>query len=112
MDAGGGRLAREHDYGAHVDQLIRQVLLTSPGERVHRPEFGCGLRQLLFEPNAREAARLLQVAVLEALERWLGDVVEVEGVEVNATHERLDVTVVYRLRARDERRALDVEVPL
>ena len=38
-------------YQAHVDQMIRQVLLTNRGERIDLPEFGCGLRQLLFAPH-------------------------------------------------------------
>ena len=55
IDAGFGQAAQAA-YAAHVDQMIRQVLLTAPGERVDLPEFGCGLRRLLFAPHVRRAA--------------------------------------------------------
>jgi hypothetical protein len=40
----------------HIRDLIEQVLFTSPGERVNRPDFGSGLRQLVFAPNSDERA--------------------------------------------------------
>lgn len=112
IDAGRGRLAEEPDYPEHVEQMIRQVLLTSPGERINRPDFGCGIRRMVFAPNSQEAASLLQVTILQALERWLGDVIEVERVEAHAVHERLEVRIVYFLKARLERRYLNLEVTL
>ncbi len=45
--------AARTSYETHVDQMIRQVLLTSPGERADLPEFGCGLRRLLFRSEFR-----------------------------------------------------------
>ena len=44
------RLRQETDYEAYIRQLIRQVLLTAPGERINRPEFGAGVRRLVFAP--------------------------------------------------------------
>jgi len=50
IDPASGQAAQT-SYQAHVDQMIRQVLLTNRGERIDLPEFGCGLRQLLFAPD-------------------------------------------------------------
>ncbi|MET9761302.1 GPW/gp25 family protein [Streptomyces sp. NPDC006372] len=110
LDPADGTLAREADEAAHVDQLMRQVLLTDPGERVNRPDFGCGLRRMLFAPNDPAAAALVRVVVVEALERWLGQLVRVDDVEVRTGGDRVEVTVSYLLRARGERRFLNVEV--
>ena len=52
---GRGRVAGA-DEAAHVRQMIEQVLFTVPGERINRPEFGCGLQQLVFDPNSDELA--------------------------------------------------------
>ena len=72
IDAGLGRLAdRAQDYERHVEQLMMQVLLTAPGERINRPEFGCGVRRMVFAPNSDASASLAQVSVLQALDRWL-----------------------------------------
>jgi phage baseplate assembly protein W len=111
VDLEAGRLAQEPDYAAHVDQLIRQVLLTSPGERINRPDFGCGLRRMVFAPNSTTTASLLQVMVLEALQRWLTGVITVDQVRVLATDALLEVTVAYVIDARAERRFLNLAVP-
>lgn len=110
VDPQAGRLAQEPDYASHVEQLIRQVLLTSPGERINRPDFGCGLRRMVFAPNSDVTASLLQVLVLQSLERWLAGVITVGRVEVIANNELLEVRLSYLLDARGERRFLNIEV--
>ena len=72
IDAGLGQLSVESDYARHVEQMIKQVLFTAPGERINRPDFGCGLRRMVFAPNSEAAASLAQVTVYEALQTWLG----------------------------------------
>jgi len=82
----------------HVRDLIHQVLFTSPGERVNRPDFGCGLKQLVFLPNSDALAASTQQLVQGALLRWLEDVIVVESVTVDATDSTLAVTVIYTRR--------------
>ena len=65
--------AAQSPYATHVDQMIRQVLLTTPGERADLPEFGCGLRQLLFAPNSDALQATTQLIVQHSLSRWLGE---------------------------------------
>lgn len=89
-----GRSA-EHDPDDHIRDLIRQVLFTSPGERVNRPEFGCGLKQLVFMPNSDALATATQQLVHGALLRWLDELIVVERVDVQAVESRLEVTVAY-----------------
>ena len=112
IDAGLGRLAQEKDYPAHVEQLMRQVLFTNPGERINRPDFGCGIRRMVFAPNSESSASLAQVTVYQALEKWLGNLIKVDGVEVQAVEEVLEVKIAYFLKARQERRYLNLEVTL
>jgi len=112
IDAPLGRLQEETDYAAHVEQLIKQVLLTSPGERINRPDFGCGVKRMVFAPNSEVAARLAQVTILEALQRWLDPVITVNSVTVRALDEVLQILVAYTLKARQERRYLNLEVTL
>src|SRR4051812_34077535 len=75
--------AAQSPYGIHVDQMIRQVLLTSPGERVDLPEFGCGLRQLLFAPNTDALLSTTQLTVRRSLDRWLAGQIVVTDVQVS-----------------------------
>ena len=69
-------------YAAHVDQMIRQVLLTSPGERADLPDFGCGLRQLLFAPNSDALQATTQLLVQRSLSKWLGDQIHLQSCQV------------------------------
>lgn len=88
----------------HIRDLIFQVLFTSPGERVNRPEFGCGLKQLVFMPNSDALATATQQLVQGALHRWLQEVIAIERVTVQAVEAALEVTVVYVRRDTGQRR--------
>ncbi len=112
IDSGLGRLEREEDYARHVDQLVRQVLLTSPGERINRPDFGCGVKRMLFAPNSAVTASLAQVTIFQALNRWLSSVLVVGDVRVEAVEETLTIKVSYTLKARQEKRFLNLQVTL
>lgn len=79
----------------HVRDLIFQVLFTRPGERVNRPDFGCGIDQLVFAPASDALATSTQFLVQGALERWLADAIQVHRVEVAAGGARVTVEVVY-----------------
>src|SRR5437868_7072877 len=84
-----GQLKKETDYERYVAQLMRQVLLTSPGERVHRPDFGAGLRRMVFAPNDEATAGLLQTTIFQNLTRWLGDLISVDNISLQANDSRL-----------------------
>lgn len=99
---GRGRSAVTDDND-HVRDLIFQVLFTSPGERVNRPDFGCGLKQLIFMPNSDALAASTQAIVHGALQRWLERVIRAESVTVEAVEAQLKVTVVYTRRTTGER---------
>jgi len=84
--------------------------MTAPGERINRPEFGCGVRRMLFAPNSDVSASLAQVSVHQALDRWLGSTIRVDSVTVTAADATLTITVSYVLLARQQRRYLNLEV--
>ena len=92
----------ETDNDRHIRDLIEQVLFTAPGERVNHPDFGSGLLQLVFEPNGDELAITTQFLVQGALQQWLGDLIEVNDVQVLNQDSTLQVTVVYTVRRTRE----------
>jgi len=94
---GRGRTA-DADEATWIRGLVEQVLFTSPGERVMRPNFGSGLMQLVFAPNSPELAATTQFLVQGALQQWLGDLITVQAVEVAAEESTLRVTVRYVIR--------------
>ena len=92
-----GRTANT-DRNDHIRDLIYQVLFTSPGERVNRPDFGSGLLQLVFAPNSAELVTALEFTVQSALQQWLGEVIELETVEVTGEDAVIRVVVRYTVR--------------
>ena len=74
---GRGRTATTTDDD-HIRDMIEQLLFTNPGERVNRPDFGSGLLQMVFAPNSPELAAALQFTTQAALQRWLGDLIDLQ----------------------------------
>lgn len=81
IDAASGQGAQS-PYAAHVDEMIRQILLTTPGERADLPEFGCGLRRLLFAPNSDALQATTQLMVQRSLTQWIGNQINLQSVTV------------------------------
>jgi phage baseplate assembly protein W len=103
---GRGRTAEAENDDAHLRDMIEQVLFTVPGERVNRPDFGCGLLQLVFAPNSVELAATLQVLVQGALQQWLGDLLRIDEVQADTAGATLSVQVRYTvLRTQASRSA-------
>jgi phage baseplate assembly protein W len=98
-----GRTATAGDDD-HIRDMIEQLLFTNPGERINRPDFGSGLLQLVFAPNSPELAAALQFTVQAALQRWLGDVIDLQSLEVTSEDSTLRVTVQYVVRRTGEPR--------
>jgi len=88
----------------HMRDLIEQVLFTTPGERVNRPDFGSGLLQLVFEPNSPELAATLRFTTQAALQQWLGDLIQFEELAVESQDSQLHIRVRYVVRRTQERR--------
>lgn len=105
---GRGRTASTHPDD-HIRDLIEQVLFTTPGERVNRPDFGSGLMQLVFAPSSDELATAVQFLVQGALQQWLGDLIQVEAVEVESEESTLRVTVQYQVRRSQQRQVAQFE---
>jgi phage baseplate assembly protein W len=81
IDAASGQAARS-SYQDHVDQMIRQILLTDPGERVCLPDFGAGIRRLLFAPITAQLQATATMMITSALNTWLGNQITVSSVTV------------------------------
>ena len=91
---GRGRTAQA-DLSAYIRELIEQVLLTAPGERVMRPTFGSGVMQLVFAAASPEVAATTQFLVQGALQQWLSELISVDAVDVQAQDGTLLITVQY-----------------
>jgi phage baseplate assembly protein W len=96
FDASGRTATADDD--AHIREMIEQLLFTNPGERVNRPDFGSGLMQLVFAPNSPEIAAALQFTLRGAIQRWLGDLIELQDLQVTSVDSTLTIDLQYLRR--------------
>ncbi|MCX5001193.1 GPW/gp25 family protein [Streptomyces sp. NBC_00638] len=107
VDETGG-VAQARDDEQHLQGRIIQVLFTRPGERINQPDFGCGLFDLVFDPNNMIMAAAVEFSVGQALTRWLGGDLVVDAVDVAMEGDAVTVELAY-IRRRDlTRRAVRV----
>ncbi len=107
---GRGRTAQT-ELSGHIRDLIEQVLLTAPGERVMRPGFGSGVMQLVFAAASPEVAATTQFIVQGALQQWLSELITVEAVDVQAQDSALLITVQYIERRTQTRGVAQFTTP-
>jgi phage baseplate assembly protein W len=96
-----GRTAAVNDDD-HIREMIEQLLFTNPGERVNRPDFGSGLQRLVFGPNSPELAAALKFTLQGTLQRWLGDLIELQTLEVTSEDSTLSIFIQYVVRRNNQ----------
>ena len=84
-------------YEDHVADMVEAVLFTAPGERINRPDFGCGLDRLVFAPIDATVVGAAELSVRGGLQRWLADVIEAEDVDLELEDTTVRITVRYRI---------------
>jgi len=101
-----GRCVQVTTLEEHVRDEILQLLLTSVGERLFLPEFGGGLRRLVFEGADESTGTMLKAGIVRALTRWLGHRVAVEDLSVMIQNETVEVELKYRIAGTEDTRVL------
>lgn len=81
----------------HIRDLMAQILFTSPGERVNRPDFGAGIQQLVFGSASPEAAATAEFMIRGALQQYLGQRITVQDITAEAVDSTLSITIAYTI---------------
>ena len=97
-------LSREID---NIEESILIILLTEPGERLYRPDFGCRLHELAFAPLNSETLMLMRIWVQEALDQWEPRI-ELESIITEPINIRgqVNIGINYRIKKSYDRRSL------
>jgi len=104
-----GSITSSEDASSAIRGKIIQVLFTAPGERVNLPEFGCGLFNLVFEPNSSILAAAMEFSVGQALTRWMREEIIVDGVDVESVEELVTIEIAYTKREDLSRQAMRIQ---
>lgn len=96
------RTASTNDEDQHIRDLIEQLLFTTPGERVNRPDFGSGILSLIFAPNSAELATAMEITIQASIEQWLGDLIDLQSLQVTSVDADLYIVVEYVVQSSGE----------
>lgn len=97
-----GRTAQVSSLGEHVRDELMQLLLTNLGERVNLPEFGGGIRRLVFENIDEATGGMTKAMLTQAISRWLGNRITLENLTVNVENEKIEVDIKYRIAGTED----------
>lgn len=104
--ADDGRTATPGSPEDHVRDELVQLILTNPGERPFLPEFGGGVRKLVFEPASDVLRGMTKARLTQAINRWLGHRATLEQLDVKFAGEQIEVEIKYRLAGSESTRVL------
>ncbi len=108
-DVGTPRTALRKDT---VHQQLEQLLFTLPGERVNRPDFGCGVQRLVFSEASPESAATAEYVVSSAIAKHMGAVIDLDAVRVSVDDTTLYIDVLYTLLDSGDELAATFSQPL
>ena len=101
-----GRTAQVSSLEEHVRDELIQLILTNFGERIFLPEFGGGVRRLVFENIDETTAGLTKAMLTQAISRWLGHRITLEDLTVIVENEKIEVEIKYRIAGADDSRIM------
>ncbi|HAG81450.1 MAG TPA: hypothetical protein DCL61_09810 [Cyanobacteria bacterium UBA12227] len=101
-----GQTAQVPSLESHIRDELIQLILTNPGERVFLPEFGGGVRRLIFENASETTAGVTKARVTQAISRWLGHRVTLEDLQVTVENSTLNVQIQYRIAGTKDSRIM------
>jgi phage baseplate assembly protein W len=101
-----GRIAQVNSLEEHIRDELIQLLLTNPGERAFLPEFGGGVRRLVFEPADQATQGMTKSMITQAVSNWLGHRVELEDLTVEVEQSTIEVEIRYRIAGTEDTRVM------
>jgi phage baseplate assembly protein W len=101
-----GRTEQVSNLEAHVRDELIQLILTNPGERLFLPEFGGGIRRLVFESAGETTAAMTKAALTQAMSRWLGHRITLEDLQVTVENEKIEIEIKYRFAGTEDTRVM------
>lgn len=101
-----GRTMQVSTLEEHVRDELMQLILTNLGERVFLPEFGGGVRRLVFESADETTAAMTKAMLTQAISRWLGHRITLEELKVTVEQETIEVEIKYRITGTEESRVM------
>ncbi len=101
-----GRAVQVMTLEDHVRDELVQLILTNPAERLFLPEFGGGVRRLVFENSDETTGAMAKALLTRSISRWLGHRITLENLAVTIENEKIEVELQYRIAGTEDSRVL------
>lgn len=101
-----GTTAQVSSLENHVRDELVQLILTNPGERVFLPEFGGGIRRLVFQNADPATAGMAKAAITRAISKWLGSRITIDDLRVRIENEKIDIDLKYRIAGSEDSKVM------
>ena len=101
-----GRAVQVATLEDHVRDELVQLILTNPAERLFLPEFGGGVRRLVFENIDETTGAMVKAVLTRSISRWIGHRVTLEDLTVIIENETIAVDLKYRIAGTEDTRVL------
>lgn len=112
FEIGGHSFPRQDGRKAAIHQQLEQLLFTLPGERVGRPDFGCGVQRLVFEGAGSATASHTEYIISRAIQLHMRGVVRLDAVRVSTDDSTLYIDILYTVLDSGEELAASFDAPL
>ena len=93
---------QESDKDHHIREMMEQILFTIPGERVNRPDFGCGIQTMVFGTTLPEVMAVKQSGIQGQLQKYLGHLIKLQEVKITTDESRVDILIRYVIFANQK----------
>jgi len=104
--ANDGKTAQIETVEQHIQEELIQLILTNIGERVFLPEFGAGVRRLVFKGVDETTNAMTKALISQSISKWLGQRITLQNLTVDFQNETIQITIQYRIAGTEDPRVL------
>jgi len=104
--ANDGKTAQVQTLEQHIKDELIQLILTNIGERLFLPEFGAGVRRLVFRGIDETTSGMTKAVISQSISTWLGHRITLQNLIVDIQNETIQVTIEYRIAGTEDPRIL------
>jgi len=104
--ANDGKTAQVATVEQHIEEELIQLILTNIGERAFLPEFGAGVRRLVFKGVDETTNAMSKALISQSISKWLGQRIILQNLTVDFQTETIQITIQYRIAGTEDPRVL------
>ncbi len=95
------------DEDKHIRDMLEQILFTMPGERINRPDFGCGISLMVFGSTTPEFINVKKTQIHSQIQQLLGHLIKVNNLEISVEESLVNILINYTVFKNQEQSSVE-----